>query len=138
MEVNVCPICCDIVVLPLLTQCSHTFHKLCFYSWVSRGNLTCPMCRHPIERVNPNEIFDTLFINDAIEISSKISLVLNKIDISLLKAILPVFFACETTSGFCFWEKIEIIPEAREFSSHYMRLPKPFSSLYYQNHFLTI
>lgn len=49
-----CMICMDILGdstggddKPVRLPCGHRFHRICFRGWTLRGNLSCPLCRHP-------------------------------------------------------------------------------------------
>ena len=49
-----CTICMDLLGAgseggerPVTLPCGHRFHRECFRGWTLRGNLSCPLCRHP-------------------------------------------------------------------------------------------
>ncbi|GLC36900.1 hypothetical protein PLESTB_000180500 [Pleodorina starrii] len=58
-----CPICCDVLLVPVVTPCGHAYCRDCFEVWRSHatawppasgsllpGRLVCPLCRSPLPR----------------------------------------------------------------------------------------
>jgi hypothetical protein len=35
------------------TPCGHFYHRECIGGWLTRGNVSCPMCRNPVEYLLP-------------------------------------------------------------------------------------
>ncbi|PNH05251.1 E3 ubiquitin-protein ligase [Tetrabaena socialis] len=57
-EALCCPICCDLLLGPVVTPCGHAFCQDCFEAWCAhaaarwqaRGGLHCPVCRAQLPR----------------------------------------------------------------------------------------
>jgi hypothetical protein len=48
-----CPICYESIdsSQTVVLACEHKFHKKCIVPWLSKNNLTCPTCRHPVDNI---------------------------------------------------------------------------------------
>lgn len=54
-----CPVCLqeEIDINNMcITDCDHSICKSCFDKWLDKGERTCPMCRHPIQSYNYQDI----------------------------------------------------------------------------------
>ena len=45
----ICSICMDVVEIPMLTPCQHSFCSECIRGWLNNGNTTCPVDRQPLQ-----------------------------------------------------------------------------------------
>ncbi|CEM20037.1 unnamed protein product [Vitrella brassicaformis CCMP3155] len=60
---NVCCVCLsayqegDVCATPTSPSCqNHTFHKECLEGWMAQGHFTCPICRTPLDTVDPSPL----------------------------------------------------------------------------------
>ncbi|RLV93778.1 hypothetical protein JA1_002157 [Spathaspora sp. JA1] len=74
-----CPICIEFMIIPMITECGHTYCYSCLYQWLA-CETKCPLCRksiydepnlNPILRQTSIETFELLLdinINDKVEV----------------------------------------------------------------------
>ena len=65
IEKEYCSICLkDDLIDTYITDCSHTFCKICLDNWFQRGNNNCPLCRNAINSYNSDGLRYHLVIHN--------------------------------------------------------------------------
>ena len=58
-----CPICLDVLSLPVTLGCSHTFCCTCLITWINESHFSCPICRTLITKLS---VQDKTFLNSSV------------------------------------------------------------------------
>ena len=67
-----CPICLDVLSLPVVLCCSHTFCCVCLTTWVNETHFNCPMCRTFLTKITVQD--KTFLDSDVILFASSVKL----------------------------------------------------------------